>query len=357
VLVTWLKKYFKKSKKFNQMTKQSKKFAYAQSGVMGFFGRVVLFEYLYQLFYWLIPGYTFRNCIFVAKTVTLEPRKGNTELRGFRIRRFFPKSIWISFHSWWHGYMLNAVGLSNPGLSSILNEYEWQRRTDNGDYFHISIQLDKTSPEEVKQEIIKICNLLRGKMYSKHQAYAIQLNKSCPNTGEKMAEEVSAIITELKTFNQYLPEIKVWVKFNALISVKVLKELVPHCEGFVISNTIPFGACPELIDWKKLFPGGESPLRERLGQINGEWFDGGLSGAPVFPVLVRCLSRIENSYLNTKIIAGGGVMSKRDVAILKEFDCVNEGISLGTVGLLRPHSVNGLAKYINKLLNQKTTVK
>jgi hypothetical protein len=24
---------------------------------------------------------------------------------------------------------------------------------------------------------------------------------------------------------------------------------------------------------------------------------------------------------------------------------------------LRPHSVNGLAKYINKLLNQKTTVK
>ena len=116
------------------------KFVYGQSGVQGFFGITRLFEYWYQVIYQFIYGYNFDNIVFVSKTATLKPRVGNTKLRSdFKMKSIYPSSIWVSPKSFWHGYMLNAVGLSNPGLEFLLRYGLWQKRRG---YFQISLQLE-----------------------------------------------------------------------------------------------------------------------------------------------------------------------------------------------------------------------
>lgn len=328
----------------------SKKYVHGQSGVNGFFGITKLFEYLYQRIYQFIPGYDFSGSVFVAKTVTLNPRKGNTALWfGFKIKSFYPKSIWVSIKSFYKGYMLNAVGLSNPGLEAILKEEFWQIRDD---FFHISIQLEQTALGTEK-EIESICKMLLQELGN--QKYALQLNESCPNKGtgellDKM-KKIKELKNRLTLFRELLPNgIELWVKFNALVDELVLIELKDYCDGYIISNTIPFGEAKEFIDWKKLFPKG-SPLPKRL-KAN---FEGGLSGAPVFPVLIDCLKRISVTDPTVNIIAGGGILNKKQIDELAKFRIV-QGIALGCVALLRPWRLKSLIEYGNKIFEIKNNV-
>lgn len=329
------------------------KYVYGQSGVNGFFGKIFLFEYLYQLFYFFIPMYSFKKSVFVGKTVTLNeriyPEKGNTELRGgYKIKRFFPKSIWISWKSFWRGYMLNAVGLNNEGLAKTLSRGKWQKRKE---FFHISIQLEKVTQEEIKEEIISICKLLNAQDWQ--SSYGAQINESCPNTGHGIKQEdLDLLCFKLDMFRIYLPGKEIWVKFNALVHEDVLIFLKGRCAGFIISNAIPFGEAPQLIDWDELFPEG-SPIHKRLGNDQqGKPILGGLSGMPVFPFLIDCLRRISVKDPTLNIIAGGGILKKWQIDELAKFRIV-QGIALGCVALLRPWRLKNLIRHGNKIFKIK----
>ncbi len=333
------------------MKENKNTFAYGQSGVQGFFGVTKLFEYPYQKIYQYIPGYDFSGCTFVSKTVTLHQRLGNTELHGFKIKHWLPKSIYVSWRGFLKGYMLNAVGLSNPGLISMLQEKIWQQRNN---FFHFSLQLETGSEEKLREDLKREIRQITDHLSSwlKHCNYALQLNESCPNTGHAMDTGIESIKYKLSLFREYMPDLKIWIKFNALISPKVLAELQPHCAGFVVSNTIPFDEAPDRSDWKKLFAKG-SPLPKRLGDPK---ILGGLSGLPVYPILIDFLKDVQQNYAehNLQIIAGGGVFKKRQIEELATFKEV-VGVSPGCVVVLRPMRVQSLIKHINKIFSLKKT--
>jgi len=321
---------------------------YGQSGVQGFFGNTSLIEYGYQMFYKFLPGYNFDGLNFVSKTATLKARKGNTKLKkdGFRIKSFYPRSIWVSLKSFWYGYMLNAIGLSNPGLEFMLKYDEWQKRSY--EYFHISIQIESEKWQDIEYEINEICRLLNHYLPPSEYNYDIQMNDSCPNTEHGIGID-EAKVTEtqkkLELFQKLMPTTGVFVKYNALIETQVLQRLKTYCKGYVISNTIPFGDKSSWIDWNRWFKDGKSPLPQRLGKP----FEGGLSGKIMFPVLLHKIESIQLADAGMHIIAGGGIMSKKQVDILSDYSVV-KGIALGTVALLRPWRLSSLINYTNKTI-------
>jgi dihydroorotate dehydrogenase len=312
-----------------------------QSGVQGFFDTGD--EYQYQKLYKnLFSGYSFDWMGFTAKTVTLKPRIGNTALNGFRFRKFLPNSIWVSLRSFIEGYMLNAVGLSNTGLDAILATGYWQGRKDA---FMISIQLEGNTLEDKLKEVRTICSKLKTNLVTNQ--YGIQLNLSCPNTEHKDSEldEIKSVSAE---FEMCLPSVPLILKFNALVEHSVISDLKGCCDAFCVSNTIPFGERPDLIDWDYLFPFG-SPLEKRKLNIPGK---GGLSGAPIFPVVCDWLDQMDRIDSSVKIIAGGGIMSEQDVVTITKFTCV-KALCLGTVATLRPWKVRDVIKKSNEILLRK----
>src|SRR5438093_1022414 len=90
------------------------------SGVQGFFGEGWWFHWLMKFFGLDLSGMT-----FVAKTATLEPRKGNVKSGFFEM--VFPSWVRIKFR---RGAMLNAMGLPNPGIRALLATGKWQARKD-----------------------------------------------------------------------------------------------------------------------------------------------------------------------------------------------------------------------------------
>lgn len=336
---------------------ETQKFVYGQSGVQGFFGRTSLLEYWYQLIHMFIPGYNFKDMIFVSKTATLEDRKGNTPLRSkYKIKAFLPKSIWVSWKSFWHGYMLNAVGLSNPGLAELLEKEEWQKR-DKEEHFHISVQLFGSNWEETEKEIKEIARLLKKKLPPEKYNYDVQINESCPNTGHSTEidiKKVEEMEKKLELWKKSMPSTKFWLKFNALIDPKVLVRLKPYCKGYVISNTIPFGSKGSFVKWEKWFEDGRSPLPKRLKKTgdDAKKFEGGLSGSLIFPILIRKIAKIQRIDPSIKIIAGGGILTERHINKLANFKIV-KAITLGTVAVLRPWRVKSLTEHANKVFAER----
>ena len=111
-------------------------YVFGQSGVQGFFGEGDEYphHFWYKLFFGLF-GFCFDGIVFVAKTFTLRekiyPDSSNTELRDrYKIKRMFPKSVWWSCMSMIKGYLLNAIGLANPGALVLLGYKKWQQRTE-----------------------------------------------------------------------------------------------------------------------------------------------------------------------------------------------------------------------------------
>ena len=325
------------------------KHCYGQSGVQGFFGRIRFLEYWYQLFYFFVPGYNFKHCTFVAKTATLKPRVGNTDLRKqYKIRSWYPSSIWVSLYSFWHGYMLNAIGLSNPGLEFMLKKGDWQKREE---HFHISLQLEADTHDEITKEIKKIATLLKKYLDPKFYDYSIQVNVSCPNTEHDNTLDTKKL-EQLKLIGRVfwieLPGVDLYYKWNSLVDTQILTSLKDVVKGNIISNTIPFGDPSSGINWENLFTHGQSPLPYRLGLR----YEGGLSGLPIYPVLVKKLQEIEEKDPDINVIAGGGIMTKKQIDELSRFSCV-KGVALGTVGLLRPWRVKKLSSYANKVFAKR----
>ena len=127
---------------------------------------------------------------------------------------------------------------------------------------------------------------------------------------------------------------------NALIRPELAKKLADSkmCDAITVSNTIPYGQLPELINWKKMF-GAESPLKKYGG--------GGLSGWLLLPVVANWVKEARNIGIDVPIIDGGGIQKKEDVNILK--DAGASAISICSVVVLRPWRVQGIINYANKL--------
>lgn len=305
-------------------------YALGASGVQGFFG-----EGYRQHRWWGPLAPDFRGLTFVAKTVTWYPRTGNMRLQNDATPKdAFPDCIRANLRA---GAMLNAVGLSNHGLPTMLRAGLWQRRMLP---FMLSFAVVGDSPRTQEAEARNAAEMLAEAMSRFQGPFGIQLNASCPNTSHarQAGREARLLLDAFAPLG-----VPLLVKVNVLLSHRAVLEIGEHpaCDGIVVSNTLPWGTqMPNTppVPWKELF-GERSPL----GHLGG----GGLSGEPLRRLVAGYVSKLRHIYGFRKAInAGGGLLCPDHVDQM--FAVGADSVFLGSVAMLRPWRVAAMIRRANR---------
>lgn len=302
------------------------------SGVRGFFGEGYWYHKVLRPF-----GLNFQGCTFVAKTTTLLERAGNMKRAADDISpaEMFPRCIVVRPFK---GVALNAVGLSGPGAVSLFCDGRWQARRKP---FFISFMSVEPTAQERVNELQRFTQVFRHHHRDFRAPIGLQINYSCPNVGLKPLELVGEIAEGLSIAGQL--GIPLMPKFNVTVPVSVAREVCKHpaCDAICVSNSIPWGALPDKIDWKDLFGQDESPLAKlRMG-------GGGLSGAPLLSLTEAWIREARRQGIEKPINGGGGILRPSDVDVL-----VNAGASsvfLGSIAMLRGWRVQDAIRRANLL--------
>jgi len=301
------------------------------SGTQGFFGEGYWFHRLLRL--------NFIGTTFVSKTTTLHRRKGNMPLfkDGITPEEWMPKCIRVYPMK---GLILNSVSLSGPGAYDLFARGLWQRREKP---FFISFMSARSTPEEREYELLMFGDLFRRYLSNSNfkASVGLEVSLSCPNVGlnpSELTKEATSVLDDAA----YLG-IPVVLNFNPTVPVDFVAEIAKHpaCDAISIANTVPWGELPELIDWKKLFGTDVSPLAELDG--------GGLSGWPLLPIVAGVVRKVRELGVTKPIIAGGGIMRRKDVDIL--VDAGAEAIKVAaSISMLRWWRLKGVIRHANHIL-------
>jgi len=283
----------------------------------------------HKIFRRIFPrGFDFSGATFISKTTTLNYRRGNLDLNldlqpnswVSDCIRIYPKK----------GVILNATGLSGPGAKYLFAQNSWQKRTEP---FLISFMAVGESKAERIKETQEFAELFsRNISKSSYAGAGIELNISCVNTQHRLTELFEEATDQLEAFSEL--EVPVVLKINALALIEAVKRISDSglCDAIAVSNTIPWGELPDKIDWEGIFGTSESPLAHLGG--------GGLSGYPLLPIVSNWIAEARKRGINSPIIAGGGILKKKDVDFLYRQGA--SAISIGSVALLRPWRVQGI---------------
>lgn len=312
------------------------------SGLRNFFGDAYWFHRLPIINnLW----YDFDGSTFVAKSTTFGEIADKMPLtKDFQPKELFPKRIWVDFLG---NKMLNAVGLAGPGAKTVLREGFWKHKKHKWPLdrvFMISFAPEgKTAKERLASFLLFMEELARYiKLYPNHR-FALQINLSCPNSNVSPAELIQEADQFLDVMRGFT--IPVIIKVNLLVHVAVLRGIASHpaCDALCLTNTIPFGELEDRIPWKKWFPNG-SPLKEFGG--------GGLSGAPLFPLLKERVEDIKRAGIRIPLIVGGGITHPSQVNALVHAGLLRgrDAISIGSIATLRPWNIPGTIKRAHYLL-------
>ncbi|HTK04853.1 MAG TPA: hypothetical protein VL500_04675 [Candidatus Eisenbacteria bacterium] len=294
------------------------------SGVRGFFGEGYAHHGLWKPF-----GLRFKGSTFVAKTTTFAARAGNMPLGDdLRPKHVKPECVVVKFS---RGVALNAVGLSGPGAKALFARGLWQRRVDP--FFISFMSVAPTMPERLA-EVASFVTEFALHLPSFAAPVALQMNFSCPNVGVDHGAVVEEVSWSLRLAS--ILGIPLVPKFNALLPMDAAVEIsrLHHCDGLCVSNTLPWGALPDRIDWKGLFGSDTSPLAKFGG--------GGLSGAPLLPLVADWVAAARATGICKPINAGGGILSARDALTL--LDAGADSVFIGSAAILRPWRVAGIIR-------------
>jgi len=244
----------------------------------------------------------------VSKSISLIPREGYRN----------PTVIPIRGDSY-----INAVGLANPGL-----EYFSKEISQNEIPLFVSIV------GSTKNDFPEIVNMLKNL-----NILGFELNLSCPHV-EKMGMEVGDdplavydIIKSIKSNSTKPLFVKVGVGNSDIIkTAKVAEEA--GADGITAINTIR----AMKIDTETGYPILENKI-------------GGLSGASIKPIGIRCVFELRKN-IDIPIIGCGGILTHQDVIeyLMAGASAVQIGSILGFEGL---NSFNKILKGLYKYLKIK----
>lgn len=297
------------------------------SGVQGFFGEGYAFHKPLE---WL-GLLDFSRMTFVSKTATLFPRIGNMPLKtDWTPKHLLPNCIKVQHLK---GLMLNAVGLSNPGLAALLAAGRWQRRTSP---YIISIMSLADTKEERLQELSSLTgmlNLVRDQLGQ----FGLQLNLSCPNTGhdpsELMEESHEALQITSKLKVPFIPKYSI---ASAPIEALLKLDADPNCDAICISNSVPYG-------WQGIGERTWGAKQSPLHRIGG----GGLSGKILRPLVCDYIRKLRERGFRKPINGGGGILCPADVDHYHVAGA--SSIFLGSIAALRPWQVQPTIKHAASL--------
>lgn len=296
------------------------------SGTRGFFGEGYWFHHINPFLFAL------KQTTFVAKTITLNSNTGNMQLQAdtWQPKEWFPNCIKFNISK---GIALNAIALSNFGIEAALATGNWG---DIEEPFMLSFMPTSKTYGEKIEETRKYVQILLQWIGSFKVKIALQVNLSCPNMGEdlkKLEDEAVAILELLDML-----DIPLIPKFNVLTSPKTVARIAQETQidAVCVSNTIPYGQMDGTINWTEQF-GSQSPMKHLGG--------GGLSGAPLFPLVLEWVKHAKEVGLSIPINAGGGIMHPFQVNDL--MDAGADSVSIGTVAMLRPWRVPSIVARAN----------
>jgi len=210
--------------------------------------------------------------------------------------------------------LLNAYGLTNAGVESCAPDI--RAAGDAG----LKI-IPNLYPEFVKGTTIAIRETLAAvEIYQQHLGplfRALELNFSCPNSEEAIAQNVVQALQCTRKVRSLYPQLYLIAKLSICHPYEFARELERiGVNALHAVNTIPYNI---------VFPLQRSPL----GEVGG----GGVSGGPAFDLAYKY-----NQELRPKVglflIMGCGVTSRDDVR--RCFDLGADAVSLCTLALRKP---------------------
>jgi dihydroorotate dehydrogenase len=317
-------------------------------GARNFTGRGWWYTALLQT---LMPNYGWSGTGFVTKTATLLPRTGNMPLDedGETPKEWLPRCIKVYPFS---GHVLNAVGLSGPGLDEVLRML--RDEPPSGPFMLSIMCVGQNHMLELQEMLIKISEFRRACP----TPFLTQLNLACPNTGEELTKFYAELEEMLDCFESW--NLKVFLNFNATVPIEVLLEADKHpaCAGFWIGNSIPWGTPG--INWRRFSrlkrrisrKSPDSPLPRRLNwKASSDTARpmGGLSGPVCRKFTLTTIDEARHRGVTKPIIGGNGFQKKDDLDHL--WLTRADGVALGIVAMIRAWRLGKLVKYANRIFD------
>ena len=204
----------------------------------------------------------------VTKSIGPLPRKGH------------PGPILTSSH----GGLLNAVGLTNPGIDAFSDEMDLLRKKKVPVVLSIfGNTIDEISDIARKGEAMK--------------PHAIELNLSCPHA------EISQIAHDPEMTRKYVEAVK-----NS-VDCPVYAKLTPNAADIVAVGKAAEEAGADAVVAINTVKGMKIDIYQMQPVLGNRV--GGLSGPPIFPVAIRCVYDLSQA-LSIPIIGVGGVATWQD---------------------------------------------
>lgn len=222
--------------------------------------------------------------------------------------------------------MLNAIGLQNPGLASVMsNELPWLESFDVPIVANIA-----GSTIEDYIEVAKQVSLAPN-------VNALELNISCPNvkeggiafgTNPQVAANLTKLVKEVSSVPVY---VKLSPNVTDIVEMAVAVEEA-GADGLAMINTL----LGMRIDIKKRKP------------VLANGF-GGLSGPAIKPVAIRMIHQVSQA-VSIPIIGMGGVMNAEDV--VEFFLAGASAVAVGTANFIDPFVCPKIIDELPSLLDE-----
>jgi dihydroorotate dehydrogenase (NAD+) catalytic subunit len=204
----------------------------------------------------------------VTKSIGASPRKGH------------PGPILATSH----GGLLNAVGLTNPGIDSFIDEMDELKKSG----VPVVLSVFGNSPKEIADVASKGVEM---------KPEAIELNLSCPHA------EIAQIAHDPNLTYNYVKAVK------EVVDCPIFAKITPNASDIVAVGVAAEKAEVDAIvaiNTVRAMKIDIHQMRPVLGNRVG-----GLSGPPIFPIAVRCIYDLHNA-LSIPIIGVGGVTTWQD---------------------------------------------
>jgi dihydroorotate dehydrogenase (NAD+) catalytic subunit len=204
----------------------------------------------------------------VTKSIGLVPRKGH------------PGPILATSH----GGLINAVGLTNPGIDSFVDEMAELK----GSGVPVVLSIFGNSPQELADVASKGVEM---------KPEAIELNLSCPHA------EIAQIAHDPNLTYQFVKAV------TEVVDCPIFAKVTPNASDFVAVGMAAERAEVDAIVAINTVRAMKIDIHQKRPVLGNRV--GGLSGPPIFPIAVRCVYDLHNA-LSIPIIGVGGVTTWQD---------------------------------------------
>ena len=230
--------------------------------------------------YWLASGILGVTAASLAKVATSGADAVVTKSIGLNPRKGHPGPVLTTSH----GGLINAVGLTNPGIDAFKDEMELLKEKK----VPVVLSIFGNTVEEVSEVARKAVQL---------KPDAIELNLSCPHA------EIGQISHNPDLTHKYVSAVK------DVVECQVFAKLTPNASDIIAVGRAAEEAGADAVVAINTLRGMKIDIYQMLPVLGHKV--GGLSGPPIFPVAVRCVYELSQA-LTIPIIGVGGVSTWED---------------------------------------------